>query len=191
MRKNFIIPARINGESLSNSVTYNFDAVEYFKAILEDQPEKLPRSLYPANRENMLPRFMLEKLGNTTLRPVMELVDAAERREEACEVSLQIDSKKLRLWLRNNAPEAIVHMTTAQTHWHINEEGMVTDDRGNSLALSEVVTMINHMEVREQSLLKVLNAIPPCPDHGHDCVPHAVEWVEKQLTKKVGVTIIS
>lgn len=25
---------------------------------------------------------------------------------------------------------------------------------------------------------KVMDAIPPCPDHGGQCVPHALAWVE-------------
>jgi len=25
---------------------------------------------------------------------------------------------------------------------------------------------------------KVLDAIPPCPEHGAQCVPHALAWIE-------------
>lgn len=34
---------------------------------------------------------------------------------------------------------------------------------------------------------RVLDAIPACPAHGSDCVPHAVEWVER--VKTLGATI--
>ena len=27
---------------------------------------------------------------------------------------------------------------------------------------------------------KVMEAIPECPKHGHQCVPYAIEWVEEQ-----------
>ena len=31
---------------------------------------------------------------------------------------------------------------------------------------------------------KVMEAIPPCPWHGHQCVPHALLWIEKQKPAK-------
>lgn len=30
---------------------------------------------------------------------------------------------------------------------------------------------------------RVLNAIPDCPTHGANCVPHAVEWVHQAKTR--------
>jgi hypothetical protein len=30
---------------------------------------------------------------------------------------------------------------------------------------------------------KVLDAIPPCPLHGTQCVPHALEWIDRQKGK--------
>jgi hypothetical protein len=26
---------------------------------------------------------------------------------------------------------------------------------------------------------RVMSAIPECPEHGHQCVPHALEWIEE------------
>jgi hypothetical protein len=31
---------------------------------------------------------------------------------------------------------------------------------------------------------RVLDAIPDCKLHGRNCVPHAIEWIEKQKNKK-------
>ena len=28
---------------------------------------------------------------------------------------------------------------------------------------------------------RLLEAIPPCPLHGSQCVPHAIDWVERRL----------
>jgi len=28
---------------------------------------------------------------------------------------------------------------------------------------------------------RVMEAIPPCPMHGHQCVPHALDWIAAQI----------
>ena len=40
------------------------------------------------------------------------------------------------------------------------------------------------LETREE----VLKAIPACPVHGSECVPHAIEWIEqvKTLARIIG-----
>ena len=31
---------------------------------------------------------------------------------------------------------------------------------------------------------RLLEAIPPCPMHGSQCVPHALEWIHKKLSEE-------
>jgi len=33
---------------------------------------------------------------------------------------------------------------------------------------------------------RVMEAIPPCSIHGHQCVPHALDWIENQLNPPAG-----
>ena len=33
---------------------------------------------------------------------------------------------------------------------------------------------------------RLMGAIPECPAHGAQCVPHAIEWVEEQRRREVG-----
>lgn len=33
---------------------------------------------------------------------------------------------------------------------------------------------------------RLLKSIPPCPVHGDECVPHAMEWVASALAKERG-----
>ncbi len=48
-----------------------------------------------------------------------------------------------------------------------------------SIALA--ICDFNSMAVTDQKIIesrnKVLQAIPPCPAHGNECVPHALEWI--------------
>jgi hypothetical protein len=43
-------------------------------------------------------------------------------------------------------------------------------------ALEEELEVSNQLLNHRQELL---NAIPPCPTHGHGCVPHALDWITK------------
>lgn len=45
-----------------------------------------------------------------------------------------------------------------------------------------LVTFIENSEAVHNERVRVLNAIPECPEHGRGCVPHALEWVEAQLS---------
>ena len=45
-----------------------------------------------------------------------------------------------------------------------------------------VVNKDNELYVTEQLLeerQRVLDAIPECPAHGRNCVPHAIDWINK------------
>lgn len=45
---------------------------------------------------------------------------------------------------------------------------------------SQVAQLVEELRITDALLTernRVLDAIPPCPVHGMQCVPHALEWV--------------
>ena len=54
----------------------------------------------------------------------------------------------------------------------------------NQEQLNKMMEDVKHeLKVTEKLLIerqRVLDAIPDCPTHGGNCVPHAIEWIEKQ-----------
>lgn len=49
---------------------------------------------------------------------------------------------------------------------------------GKQLTIDELVGILNVNESLLAERQRVLDAIPECPVHGANCVPHAIEWVE-------------
>jgi hypothetical protein len=52
----------------------------------------------------------------------------------------------------------------------------------------EIYKLKEELRVTEELLEtrnKLLEAIPACPVHGSQCVPHAMEWVKEQMAKDV------
>jgi hypothetical protein len=44
----------------------------------------------------------------------------------------------------------------------------------------ELDEYVNTLEKLLQARQRLLDEIPPCPVHGKDCIPHAIEWVQKK-----------
>jgi len=42
----------------------------------------------------------------------------------------------------------------------------------------ELKFLLELTEKRLEQTERLLKAIPPCPVHGDDCIPHALEWIE-------------
>ncbi len=54
---------------------------------------------------------------------------------------------------------------------------------GNDSDMMTITQMKEHIRTLEKILserMRVMEAIPACPVHGSQCVPHAIEWVTKQ-----------
>ena len=45
--------------------------------------------------------------------------------------------------------------------------------------IEEIKGDVRNMEALLRERQRVLDAIPECPLHGHDCVPHALDWIAK------------
>lgn len=64
----------------------------------------------------------------------------------------------------------------------------MTDSTGTSreewdgLTADKKFYIFQLMEERDNELNKLLHAIPECPAHGHECIPHAHEWITEQVT---------
>lgn len=50
---------------------------------------------------------------------------------------------------------------------------------GNLLSIDELVKLLNVNENLLAEKQRVLDSIPECPEHGKNCVPHAIEWIDK------------
>ena len=48
----------------------------------------------------------------------------------------------------------------------------------------ELEEYVDVLEKLLQERERLLAEIPPCPVHGADCVPHAIDWVKSHLTKR-------
>ena len=59
--------------------------------------------------------------------------------------------------------------------------GNLSDDEIRKSAHREYVENLERLLVERDRLLA---AIPPCPIHGPQCVPHALGWIEKQKAKE-------
>jgi hypothetical protein len=58
----------------------------------------------------------------------------------------------------------------------------------NVLLCARVTELEEELRVTDQLLnerQKVLDAIPECPIHGGNCVPHAIEWIAEMMSKHV------
>ncbi|WP_156948487.1 hypothetical protein [Marinobacterium jannaschii] len=56
---------------------------------------------------------------------------------------------------------------------------------GNPLTAADVVRLLNANEQILTDRQKVLNAIPECPEHGPDCVSHALERKKPRFLKNL------
>jgi len=68
------------------------------------------------------------------------------------------------------------------THWAPLGYIILTDDNKAFLSLLEELRVTDEL-LNERN--KVMNAIPPCPMHGHQCVPHALEWIKERVLQQV------
>lgn len=50
---------------------------------------------------------------------------------------------------------------------------------GKLLPIDELVDLLNVNEKLLAERQRVLDSIPECPIHGGNCVPHAIEWIDK------------
>lgn len=60
-----------------------------------------------------------------------------------------------------------------------------TADQMRAYAAAAVAAMREELTVTDKLLAdrqRVIDAIPECPDHGTNCVPHALEWVRRAIT---------
>ncbi len=44
--------------------------------------------------------------------------------------------------------------------------------------MADIVLLKEELRITDALLVKVMGAIPPCPEHGAQCVPHALSWIE-------------
>lgn len=68
----------------------------------------------------------------------------------------------------------------ARASYGMDERGQVLIN-GVLALIAEVKQLRDELDVTGLLLdtrNKVLDAIPECPDHGSQCVPHALEWIE-------------
>ena len=74
----------------------------------------------------------------------------------------------------------------ARTAWLRVEEACEVVERlegERDAARAQVAALREHLASDEALLAernRLLAAIPPCPEHGGQCVPHAIEWVEAE-----------
>lgn len=63
----------------------------------------------------------------------------------------------------------------------LNDDELFTDAIDDAIAEIE---KLRHYTATLEALLeerdRVVEAIPPCPVHGRQCVPHALDWVSAQ-----------
>lgn len=64
-----------------------------------------------------------------------------------------------------------------------------------NIIIEKSLEKVKHeLEITEKLLnerQQVINAIPECELHGGNCVPHALEWIEKQKTIKTALEILN
>lgn len=58
-----------------------------------------------------------------------------------------------------------------------NSEENVSNDLETMTELREHITTLEQIFAERQ---RVMEAIPECPVHGSECVPHALEWIKQQ-----------
>jgi hypothetical protein len=78
--------------------------------------------------------------------------------------------------------------------WHVMVKlegwGKVMDEQSKR---KQEIAEMSRDELEEYALVlsrlladrdELVNLIPPCPEHGTQCIPHAKEWVMQQLAKE-------
>ena len=61
------------------------------------------------------------------------------------------------------------------------EDGAAILMDGQALTIDNLITLLNANEHLLAERQRVLEAIPECPLHGNNCVPHAIEWIESKV----------
>lgn len=57
----------------------------------------------------------------------------------------------------------------------------ITREEWNGYSPEDQWAYVEVLEKLNSDSLRVLRAVPECPVHGVDCVPHAVEWIERMV----------
>lgn len=71
---------------------------------------------------------------------------------------------------------------TQKNFARVIRNGMVAKDAELTALRAQVTMLEAEIEVDNKLLLSrdnLLKSIPECPEHGDQCIPHAMEWVEK------------
>lgn len=57
----------------------------------------------------------------------------------------------------------------------------IVTDQSRTVAQIEEELAVTDKLLRERD--RVMEAIPPCPIHGNQCVPYALAWIEEQKAR--------
>ena len=84
------------------------------------------------------------------------------------------------------------YLTRLETFAHTGQppeyggSDLMREDTLTSLsALKQAYEEIHISDKLLEQRNKVLAAIPACPDHGDQCIPHAIEWVQESIAIRV------
>lgn len=126
------------------------------------------------------------KDGNTATKH-WYFVENVENNTEWFEEVVEPIEQDAFVWTDALVKEFIIDRNNGKTYAPVYVDDYIRQFKQSKFTQPEVDAIRKELEVTEQLLnerQRVLDAIPECPGHGRNCVPHALAWIEKMLRTK-------